>query len=193
MSGNEELLRRIRLKSGLSMTRSGDFEVLAREIHEKTRDSLGVNTLKRLFGFNSECVSPRLSTLDIIARYLDMPDYESMAKILGEDVCVSRFVEIEGIDVSRLRQGDRVRISYFPDRVFMLVYIGDSRFEVEEASGSLNILPGDFLTIGQLAKRHRLVVSDVRRGDKDLGAYEAACEYGLKSVEILSPSSSRDD
>lgn len=193
MSGNEELLRRIRLKSGLSMTRSGDFETLAREIHDKTRDSLGVNTLKRLFGFNSECVSPRLSTLDIIARYLDMPDYESLAKMLDEDACVSRFVEIEGVDVCRLSKGDRVRISYFPDRAFTLTYIGDSRFEVDEVSGSRNILPGDLLTIGQFAKGHRLVVSNVRRGNEDLGAYEAACEYGLKSVEILSPSSSRDD
>lgn len=185
MANENEILRRVRETVGLEMTRSGDFEVLSQAIRDKTDENLGVNTLKRLFGFKTEKVVPRLSTMDIISQYLGYDDYESLLKVLGDDADISLFTPIDCLEVQTLEKGTQIRVSYDPNRVFFLTYLGDCRFIVNEVEGSRNILKGDVLTITQLAVGHRFVVSCVMRDGVDFGAYESAKYRGLRSVELL--------
>ncbi len=185
MANENEILKRVRETVGLGMTRSADFEVLSQAIKDRTNENLGVNTLKRLFGFKTERVVPRLSTMDVIAQYLGCENYESLIKELGEDADISIFTPIDSLEVQDLERGTQVRISYEPNRVFFLTYIGDFNFIVNEVEGSHNIRKGDLLTITQLAVGHRFVVAHVIRDNVDLGAYESAKYKGLKSVEII--------
>lgn len=186
MANENEILKRVRQKVGLGMNRSADFDVLSQAIKDNTNENLGVNTLKRLFGFKIDKVVPRLSTMDIIARFLGSEDYETLLKELGEDADISVFTPIDCLEVQDLGMGSQIRISYDPNRVFFLTYIGDFKFIVNEVEGSRNILKGDILTITQLAVGHRFVVAHVNRDGADLGAYESAKFKGLKSVEIIS-------
>lgn len=39
---------------GLDMSRSADYDVLSQAIRDRTKENLGVNTLKRLFGFKTD-------------------------------------------------------------------------------------------------------------------------------------------
>ena len=185
MANDNEILRRIKEKAGISMNKSVDFDILAQSIKDKTNESLGVNTLKRLFGYKTEKVVPRLSTMDIIAQYLDCSDFESLIKELGEDADISIFTPVDCIEVLELGKGTQVRIAYDPNRVFFLTYLGDFKFIVNEVEGSRNILKGDVLTITQLAVGHRFLVAHVERDGYDLGGYESAKYNGLKSVEIV--------
>lgn len=185
MANDNEILRRIKEKAGISMNKSVDFDILAQSIKDKTNESLGVNTLKRLFGYKTEKVVPRLSTMDIIAQYLGCSDYESLIKELGEDADISIFTPVDCIEVQDLGKGTQVRIAYDPNRVFFLTYLGDFKFIVNEVEGSHNILKGDVLTITQLAVGHRFLVAHVERDGYDLGGYESAKYNGLKSVEIV--------
>ena len=185
MANDNEILRRIKEKAGISMNKSADFDILAQSIKDKTNENLGVNTLKRLFGYKTEKVVPRLSTMDIIAQYLDCSDFESLIKELGEDADISIFTPVDCIEVLDLGKGTQVRIAYDPNRVFFLTYLGDFKFIVNEVEGSRNILKGDVLTITQLAVGHRFLVAHVERDGYDLGGYESAKYNGLKSVEIV--------
>ena len=110
-----EILKRIRAKVGLEMTRSADFDVLSQSIKDTTNENLGVNTLKRLFGFKTEKVVPRLSTMDIIAQYLGSSDYETLIKELGEDADISLFTPVDCIEVQELAKGSQIQISYVPE------------------------------------------------------------------------------
>ncbi|MDE6497969.1 MAG: hypothetical protein K2L21_04850 [Muribaculaceae bacterium] len=185
MPHHNEILSRLSRKAGLQMNRSADFDVLSQAIADETGESLGVNTLKRLFGFKTATVVPRLSTMDIIARYLGSSDYDSLMKLLGNDADISMFTPVAGIDVQELEKGAQVRVSYDPGRVFLLTYLGDFRFIVNEVEGSVNIRRGDILTITQLAAGHRLIVGAVCRDGVDLGAYEAARYRGIRAVDLL--------
>lgn len=184
MANENEILKRIRAKVGLEMTRSADFDVLSQSIKDTTNENLGVNTLKRLFGFKTEKVVPRLSTMDIIAQYLGSSDYETLIKELGEDADISLFTPVDCIEVQELAKGSQIQISYDPNRVFSLTYIGDFQFIVNDVEGSLSIRKGDLLTITQLAVGHGFVVLRVIRDGLDLGSYESAKFKGLKSVEL---------
>lgn len=185
MANENEILKRIREKVGIDMTKSVDFDILAQAIKDKTNESLGVNTLKRLFGYKTDKVVPRLSTMDIIAQYLGCADYESLIKELGEDADISLFTPIDCIEVMDLGKGTQVRIAYDPMRVLFLTYLGDMKFIINEVEGSKNLMKGDVLTITQLAVGHRLVVANVNRDGMDMGTFEAAKYKGLKSVEIV--------
>ena len=185
MASENEILKRIKEKAGVNMTKSVDFDILAQAIKDKTNESLGVNTLKRLFGYKTEKVIPRLSTMDVIAQYLGYSDYETLIKELGDNADISLFTPVDMIEMKDLEKGTQLRISYDPNRVFFLTYLGDCKFIVNEVEGSKNILKGDILTITQLAVGHRLVVARVEREDENLGTFEAAKFKGLKSVEIV--------
>lgn len=185
MANDNEILRRLKEKVGLEMSKSSDFDALSQSITDSTSENLSVNTLKRLFGFKTDKVVPRLSTMDIIAQYLGYSDYESLIKELGEDADISLFTPIDCLEVQELEKGTQIRVAYAPNRVFFLTYLGDYQFIVNDVEGSKNIRKGDLLTITQLAVGHRFVVSHVVRDDHDLGTYESAKFKGLKAVEIM--------
>lgn len=188
MDVEKELLKRMQEKSGLAFNQSSHFDVLAQAIFDSTGESLGANTLKRLFGFNIKKVVPRRSTLDILARYLNFTDFDNLLLELGEEADISAFSPVESVDIGALADGASVKISYDPNRTFTLKYLGNFRFRVEDVLGSKNLREGDEVTVSQIAKGHRFVASHVCRDGEDLGAYEAAKSKGIREIEISDPS-----
>lgn len=184
MGVKKEIIRLLKECVDVPLNKSVDFEILAQAIKDKTGESLGTNTLKRLFGYKTRQVEPRHSTMDVIARYLDFPDYDSLLMEMGHDADISMFRPIELIEPSRLEKGTLIKVSYEPNREFELEYVGDSRFKVIDVRGSRNILTGDVMKISQLAVDHRFVAAQVWRDGEDLGAYEGARERGITGLTV---------
>lgn len=159
-------------------------EALSMAIKEATGETLGTTTLKRMFGFVNGPARSRLSSLDIIARYLGYPDYNLLSKDLGEDTDISDFSSVDGIESGDLEIGEQIRISYHPNRMLLLRCIGDNKYEVIESHGS-KLLTGDKLIISGFYVGFELIVSDVEREGKHLGSYQAAKQGGLTDVEIV--------
>lgn len=159
-------------------------EALSMAIREATGHTLGTTTLKRMLGFVKGSASPRPSSLDIIARYLGYPDYNLLAKDLGEDCDISDFKAVEGIHSADLEAGEQIRITYHPNRTLLLTYLGDNKYVVSESCGS-KLLEGDRLIISQLFVGFEMLVSDVEREGVHLGAYQAAKQGGLTSIWIV--------
>ena len=109
----------LKQKSKKDFRLSGDCEYLALDIESVTGEHIGVNTLKRLLGFIDDEREPRPSTLDIIARYLDFENWDLLKCF--DDKSNSSFSaaedEIRTID---LPPGQRIKISYLPDRLIEL-------------------------------------------------------------------------
>lgn len=163
-----------------------DCHRLAISIRESINETIGVTTLKRLFGFVSDVQEPRESTLDLLARYCGYFDYKVMLSVLtsGGD---SDFEKADGILTEDLTIGSRVCFEYMPDRFVRAIYLGNSRFEViESRNGSLK--PGDIITTEAFCLGFPLVVSNVERKGESLGRYVAGKESGLTSVHFEEPS-----
>lgn len=161
---------------------SSDCEYLALDIESVTGEHIGVNTLKRLLGFIDDEREPRPSTLDIIARYLDFENWDLLKCF--DDKSNSSFSatedEIRTIDLS---PGQRIKISYLPDRLIELEYGGDGRFVVRESQNS-KLQEDDELEIAHIVKGYPLLVSQVRRGGADLGSFTAGKAQGI-SFKVL--------
>ncbi len=181
---NDKILQMIREKFNSPLQYPQQCEALALAIQESTGQTLGTTTLKRMFGFIGGAATPRMSSLDIVAQYLGYPSYTLLAKELGEDSDISDFRVVESIDSADLESGEKVRITYHPNRVVVMRYLGDNKYVVEESCRS-KLLKGDRLIIAGFYIGFELLVSDVERGGYHLGPYQAAKLGGLTDVEIL--------
>ena len=161
---------------------SSDCEYLALDIESVTGEHIGVNTLKRLLGFIDDEREPRFSTLDIIARYLDFDSWATL-KCFDDKSNSSFSVAEDEIRTIDLSQGQRVQISYQPDRLVELEYSGEERFKVLMSQNS-KLQEGDELKITHIVKGYPLLVSHVLRGGADFGSFTAGKAQGV-SFKIL--------
>src|SRR5574344_2658186 len=67
---------RIEKVFGKPIRYSSDYYALAIDIEEKISEHIGVNTLKRLMGEMGPTKEPRLSTLDVIAKYIGFENWD---------------------------------------------------------------------------------------------------------------------
>ncbi len=69
---------------GRKMKSPKDFEILSQAIFEKTRQSISTSTLKRFWGYLQQYASIRVSTLDLLAQFIDYKDYDDFCQTLAD-------------------------------------------------------------------------------------------------------------
>jgi len=183
---NEKVIQLILEKTGLEFRQSKDYALAALMITEKTGECFSDNTLRRLMGVKSDGGTPRLSTLDILARYLDYENWDSlsMALHLTEPEPESSFIfNVNEVLSSSLPLGQRIKLQYPPQRILRIEYLGNDVFEVLECSSS-NLRVGDHLTIHNIVEGQMLYVWKVERDGQDLGRYCAAEVGGVEKISI---------
>ncbi|HSK14353.1 MAG TPA: hypothetical protein VK907_14125 [Phnomibacter sp.] len=74
---SETIRQRIETRFGRPIRYSKDCEALALSISRACHERLSATTLKRLFGFARQIDSPRMYTLDVVARYAGYDDWHS--------------------------------------------------------------------------------------------------------------------
>ncbi len=57
-----------------------DFDILSEQIFEKTHERLSATTLKRVWGYLVATSTPRVSTLDILAQFIDYRDWDDFCR-----------------------------------------------------------------------------------------------------------------
>lgn len=181
----DKIKEEIELAAGFQIRYPAACERLAIEIRDKINETIGVTTLKRLFGFVSDVQAPRTSTLDILARFCDYDDYERMKAIItgSRD---SGFEEEPDIVSSNLKVGAIVRFEYMPDRKIKLLYLGNSQFRVMESeNGSLEV--NDIIKVSSFNRNSPLIVSNVDRNGTSLGRYTAGKVSGITGLYLEEP------
>ena len=176
------LLRRLlERKSGHAIQSPADCEWLAMDMRSKMKDGPSVNTLKRLLGFLPYNKQHRDSTLAFIVRYLGYDSISDLRQALTHSP--SDFGSADGVvESSQLKEGQRIEVSYQPDRTLTFVYEKDGWFTVEKSINS-KLQPGDNVEIRQFALHFPLLITNVKRQGRSLGPYTAAKIGGLTSIK----------
>ena len=155
------IIQLLKEKSGNELRLPSDCEFLSLDIESKTGVRIGATTLKRLLGFAQDERTPHTSTLDAIARYLGYAHWEELSQI--EDKGNSDFdTPEEEIRSADLQSGASVEITYLPDRMVRMQYLGD-----------------------HFVLHHPLLVLNVWRGGESLGQFTAGRVSGLSSIKIV--------
>jgi len=168
---------------GKEIRYSSDFEHLSFDIEKQTKQRIGVNTLKRLFGQIEGVKEPRLYTLDIVAGYLNFKNWDELLDSL-EEKGNSDFSSIEEIDINNLTKGNKIRFYYSPDREVLIEYIENNQFKVIESLNS-KLKAEDIIEVNHFVLKYPLMVNDVKRNDVSLGKFTAGKVSGITKLTIF--------
>lgn len=112
------------------------FERLSQMIQHRTRENISVSTLKRIWGYVKGYDDIRMSTLDVLSKFIGYKDYTHFAHDIKSeaDVIASNFFFGECIYVDEIYTGKRFRLTWVPDRLCDIRYEGEFRFVVTDSA-----------------------------------------------------------
>jgi hypothetical protein len=172
--------QKIEKRFGKAVVYSKDCEALAATISSECKEHISGSTLKRLYGFVKGTEQARQSTLDVIAKYLDSPNWEMLIKSF-DNASQSEFITLHEISIEQLDMGKAIELGYFPNRRLYLKYLGKQQFEVFRSENS-KLANGDILTAFHFVLGYPLLIENVKRNGKDLGQYIAGKSSGLTHI-----------
>ncbi len=179
---NKVTISYLNMKAGCDVTTPAGATILSHDIESKTGERLSANTIKRLTGVIEYQNKPRISTLNIIARYLGHSSWEGFERALkkGSSIFGDFYPFVE---ICKLKKDALLSFRWDPDREITLRHTQGCKCEVMRSVNS-KLMPGDQLVMSQLAERFPFYVKDVVRGSEHLGSYCAATETGISDLKI---------
>ena len=179
----QSILEMLQEKSKLELNQPSDCDILSTEIEKVTGVHVGVNTIKRLLDILHDGTTTRVSTLNIVAKYLGATDWASLMETVNQSN--SQFQILEGeVCTHDLGKGAMLEITYLPDRKLVLEHTGEGIFRVMASiHGSLQ--EDDLVFIDYLFPNLPLLAKNVFRGGESLGRYSAGIKGGIQSIKLL--------
>lgn len=151
-----------------------DFDLLSERVYARVGEMLSLNTLRRVWGKLDEERTPRLSTLSILARFIGFADFEAFvdkAFTGGEGGQPSSpFLGRRLSVLNGLTRGDRLQLTWHPDRVCDVEYNGSQHFRVIHAENT-RLQVGDTFLCGIIIEGEQLYLDQLQHGDNPPSTY----------------------
>ena len=166
-----------------------DFEFLAGAIWERLHENISPTTLKRLWGYIDGADTTRRTTLCLLSHFLGFADWEAyLASLATRTDIESAAFEGEGIHINDLQPGDKIEVTWLPNRRCVFRYEGNAHFTVEEAENAKLHVGDTFDTaaflIGQPMYLDNLCHAD-QSPTADNISYVAGSKHGLHTARLI--------
>ena len=159
------------------MNRASDFVFLQAYVFERTRENIGLNTLKRIWNYGNAPVVPRIFTLDVLSKAIGYRNFEDLKHFYGDEgTDSSDKVFGKVVSSSDLRPGDRVTLCWDPGRRCIVEYLGSNAYRVL-SSERTKLKPGNTFQTAFFATGSPLILSNLVQDD----SFATLCEIGRKS------------
>lgn len=176
------LMLSVEKKYGKRVATSADFDSLADNVQECTGEGLSSSTLKRLWGYVNLNPKPRMSTLDILSRYLGFRDFNAFCEdLVKNNTVASGFFNSVALTSSDLKKGARIQVGWLPNRVVTLLYLGNNTYEVQESRNS-KLMVGDRFELENIVVGYPLYIPRIMRNGEYTPAFVAGCNEGISTV-----------
>ena len=150
---------------GHQLKEARDFEELSHLLLSHTRERLSPTTLKRFWGYlKNEEVQTRPHTLDVLAWFVGYKDCGIKAE--------------ERITSEGLRRGQRLIITWRPDRRIVVRHQGEGRFEIVEAENT-KLSVGDTFRCHLMIQHEPLYLDEVMHQGMPSMVYVAGQKDGV--------------
>ena len=166
------------------MNRSSDFVFLQAYIFERTRENIGLNTLKRIWNYGNTPVTPRSFTLDTLAKSVGYRNFEDMKHFYGDEGAdASDKVLGKVVSSQDLRPGDRVTLCWDPGRRCTVEYLGSNAYRVV-SSERTKLKPGNTFQTAFFATGSPLILSNLVQEDSFAPLYEIGRKSGVTQLIV---------
>lgn len=178
------LLSEVEAKYGRRISTSADFESLSVVIEHSIGDLISSSTLKRLWGYVTLNPTPRIATLDVLARYVGYKNFRSFCESLKDSKAfVSDFFNADYLSVDDLKSGDLVTIGWMPNRKVVMKYNGSRTLEVVESHNS-KLSEGDSFELNEIIIGYPMVISRILRNGEYTSSYIAGQQGGISYMKV---------
>ena len=178
-----ELKRQLEDQLKRKMKTPNDFIFLSGVIWDRTHQTMSPTTLKRLWGYIDGADETRGSTLDILSQALGYADWEDFLNHLDTHGN-SNPVQAPHICSADLTPGDRIFVSWKPDRRCTFRCLGDSRFVVEKAENS-KLKEGNTFSASLFIQGEPLYLNNLVQGKNPPVAFVVGNKDGLCELNLL--------
>ena len=180
-----QLRKDVEARFGTRPATPADFESRTAQIWLCLHENLALSTLERLWGYVDGANNTRLSTLNILSRYVGSRDWNDYTNRLkeGEHGSSNPFIA-EGIHTKDLQPGQSIEVTWLPNRRCVFRYLGDMRFEVVESVNSKLSAGDTFVSTFFLTGQPLFIDQLVLTGHTTV-SYVAGNNGGLQSVTLL--------
>lgn len=178
---SQDIIKDIKEKSNLMFDKAADFNVLTDEISKETGRTIGLTTIKRLFGYIDDDRKTSQYTLNTLALYLGYSDWKeySRSKNLDSDWNF----DTDKVLIAEQTIGTMIHVKYL-DRIVTFVvteYDNQKVLRVEKAENS-SLKVNDILFVNSLQVGNIIEADKVIRG-KNIGNYRTHGEISEMHVE----------
>lgn len=185
----EALIKITNENFGYEPNTPSEFNDLICQIKKTTGESLSLSSIKRLWGYVKHKGDFSPTTLNILARFNGIKDWESFKKRIEAEVPVtnddeSGFHSDSMIDTGKYRPGERLSLNWNHGKGCEMECVDHMRFRVVKAR-NIKLKEGDIVTLHTLCIGHPVYVSDIVRDDVRFAAYVGAKKGGLQSIKEL--------
>ncbi|MBO4340530.1 MAG: hypothetical protein J5835_03770 [Bacteroidales bacterium] len=178
-----ELKKQVEARLDRKMKTPKDFSFLRSSIWENNHEIISATTLKRLWGYIKGADEMRISTLDILSRFLGFNDWEGFLLNLDQSDGSSPIRSFH-ISIDELEPGDRVFVSWKPDRRCTFRYMGNSEFTVEKAENS-KLAEGDTFSATLFILNEPLYLNNFVHGSNPPVPFVVGNRDGLCELERI--------
>lgn len=178
---SQDIIKDIKEKSNLMFDKSADFNALTDEISKETGRTIGLTTIKRLFGYIDDDRKTSQYTLNTLALYLGYSDWKeySISKNLDSDWNF----DTDKVLIAEQTTGTKIHVKYL-DRIVTFVvseYDNQKVLRVEKAENS-SLKVNDILLVNSLQVGKIIEADKVIRG-KYIGNYRTHGEISEMHIE----------
>lgn len=178
-----ELRKQVEEKLNKKVKTPKDFIILQSSIWNDNHEIISATTLKRLWGYISGAEEARISTLDILSRYVGLNDWEDFLSNLdknnGSNPVLSYHIGFEDLEIN-----DFVEVSWKPDRHCVFKYLGDGRFTVVKSENS-KLKVGDSFNAILFILNEPLYIDNLIQGNNPPVSFVAGNKGGICELRHL--------
>lgn len=182
---------RVESTFGCPLKVHSDFVALSDKVFEKTREHISETTLERMWNYSTrgyETVSRR--SLNVLCAFIGEGNWDNFLLALKEtSSSESDLFNLESIESTDLKPGERLKIGWPPDRLCVVRHLGDNRFIVEESHHG-KLREGDTFSCLQFMLHKPLYLETLTDSDGNLRGvrYGAGLRNGITTLIRLDSS-----
>jgi hypothetical protein len=157
-----------------------DFDFLRERIFARLHVLVSRTTLMRIWGYVNEGVEPSNSTLRILSQFLGYRDWEAYCQnaLLPKEQQSSPVMSRRLSVANELSRGERLRLTWQPQRVCDVEYLGELTFRVI-ASENTRLQVGDTFQCSLIVEGEPLYLDNLRQGNLPPIAYVCGKKTGV--------------
>lgn len=165
---------------GQTIQQPSDFSLLRDKINERCNESLSVSTLKRFWGYVRSYDTVRVSTLNILSRFVGFASWDDFVEYAEKGGEASDFVLGQSLKARDLAVGDVVTVVYPPDRRCSFRRTGEGY--VVDLSENSRLKKGDTFKCDTFIIGEPCYLYDLTHGGKSGQTYVIGKNTGLTDV-----------